>query len=145
MKTDGKQALRALRRWIAAATLFSWVLAFGVCVTDCALGMTCQPTANATPACHGSGSAGPGNSDSQSNGLFCLTIKSLSFETYSSLLNPPDALTLFQPVLAPLIGSHEISQALANPVCQIQGRNWAITLKVYLGAAHLPHGPPILC
>ena len=146
MKINGKKALRSLRHWIALATLFSWVLAFGVCATDCALGMSCRPTGSKSmPSCHDGGSANPQNSDSTSNGSFCLTIKSLSFETYSSVLNPPDASTLFQSVLAWLIDSHKVSQASTSAVRQGQERNWATTLEVHLGPAHLPHGPPILC
>ena len=146
MKINGKQAQPTLRDWIAVVTLFSWVLAFGVCATDCALGMSCRPTGNdSTAGCHESRSANPENSDSASNDSFCLTIKSLSFETYPSVLNPPDASALFQPGLAWPISSHEVSYTSSNPVRQGQERNWAITLEVHLGPAHLPHGPPILC
>ena len=143
MKVNVKQAL-PLRRWIAFATLSSWVLAFGVCTTDCALGTSCRPKGkDYTLLCHHSGSANSQNPDS--NGSFCITIKSLSFETYPSVPNPPDVLALFQPALDSLGGAHEISRASPNAVRRGQERNWAITVEVHLGPAHLPHGPPILC
>jgi len=135
-----------MRRWIALATLFAWVLAFGVCATDCALGISCWPAGNdSTPLCHETQSANSHDADSASNGSFCIAIKSLLFEPHPSLLNPPDAMALFQPAVAWLISSHAIPPALVNPVRHGQERNWAITLEVHLGPAHLPHGPPILC
>ena len=123
--------------------LFAWVAAFSLCHAHCALGKNApmqMPGANqASSGCHGNGCPAKNN---DGTGTFCFTVKSLSTDTGSVTLHPPEATAYLQ---AALLSLPELS-TLPGPsgflVRQTSPPDWNFTPEVSLGPAFRSHAPP---
>jgi len=91
--------------------------------------------------CHSERSS-DSHSKSDCSGTFCLTFKSLNAAATSLTIHPPEALAFFQPVLEAL-GAAEVDLVnSAQLLRQSRPPDSLLMPEVYLGPAHLPHGPP---
>ena len=136
----------ALPRWrlVALATLFVWISAFSLCTVHCALGKNAPFNAgranDEASSCHGD--PAKSHSDSQSSGSFCLTVKSLYSAVADLALHPPLGSAFLQPVFAALSAADLDLVKSAHLLRHSRPPDSLLMPEVYLGPAHLPHGPP---
>ena len=135
--------MRTAWRWVAGATLLAWLMAFGLCTTHCAFGMTAMGAeqTSASP-CHSEG-ASDSHSTSDRSGAFCITFRSLEAAFADITVHPPQALALFQQALGALSAAEMDLVNSPQLLSQSSPRDFLWTPEVYLGPAHLPQGPPI--
>lgn len=143
-RMNAVRKLQPFWRVAALIALIGWITAFAICSAHCALGQTShlgESGSEALPPCHGGPTSKNSDSSSEKATSFCITIKSLFSEATQLVLQPPDALALFQPAFAFLCAPDsaalpaEISRPSRPP-------DFLFTPEVYLGPAFRIHAPP---
>jgi hypothetical protein len=99
-------------------------------------------SSQAKASCHGEQSSGSDPKSGAPSG-FCLTIKTLSSETFPPVLHAPEAPAFLTSELLGLVLFDRFHN-VPRPSREGKERNLPLTPEVSLGIANLPLGPPAL-
>jgi hypothetical protein len=137
MKANGQIRQRPGFRILAAAFLFVWLAAMGICSAHCSLGFLSPKSRGKTQCCHHEGSK------ENSKNSSCLINQSAPAieNAFIQLHTEWQFSYLLTPVA--LLQDASLTQTLVSPIRQGMPTDWPAMPEVYLGAAYFSLAPPL--